>query len=157
MSEMNTDTEILQSGLDIPYQLKPINLKIAELKEKYKNVSTKLIFHEFQQTAKKMQELNNKIREIHVLEQYNVLTENQKFLHDELDEKLQNFQNDSNKKNIVLLIFNTNNELLKNVSECEKYKYEFFESIEEASTFVDENTSEEDEGNIYIAPLFLAV
>ena len=75
MVEINTDTEILNSGVEVPEQLKPINIKIKHLKEKYKNISTNLIFHEFQATAKKLQELNQKIREIHVLEQYESLTQ----------------------------------------------------------------------------------
>lgn len=151
------DSEIIESEIEIPSQLAPVAITIPELREKYKDTNTKTIFIEFQKAAKKLQDLNQAIREIHILESYDNLTDNQKFLHDEIDNKLEMFKAESINKNIILLVSNTDNELLTHSSEDLKYKYMFFISIDEATKWVDENTTDDDEGNIYIAPLFIAV
>ena len=153
--EISIEEQIIKSKAPIPESISPVFKTIKVLQKKYGDVNFDEIALDFQNTARKLQELNEKMREISVLKNYEKMTVNQKLLHDEVDENLKFFKEKSEEKNIIVLIFG-DKEKLPNKSE-KGYSFGFFKSIIEASDFCDTKLSEDETLNTFVSPLFISV
>ena len=152
------DNFILENRIEIPSELKPIELKISDLMKKYENEDFNAFCLEFQRAAKHLQDLNKKMRELNVIQEFLKMTNEQKHLNQFLENNRDKIKNEASHKNVIVLFYGENNKFEIQTNYEEKtICYSFFANIETASDFCDEEFEEENLKNLLVSPIFIAI
>ena len=111
--------------------------------------------------ATRYEELNEILKELHVLKMFNDMTDSQKHLHEEFEKKMEMFKEQAGNKNILLMTKKTD-KAVESLKFNEKgvlfdYEYDFFDSLTDASDFCDNSLNDDQCLQTFVTPLFICV